>query len=66
MGIETVAVYSDADRNSLHVAKADFAYHIGPSSSVQSYLNIDRIIEVANKAKVQVCDCYMIFELHLK
>lgn len=51
MGIPTVAVYSDADRSSMHVRYADEAYHIGPAPSVESYLNIDRIIEVAKKSK---------------
>jgi propionyl-CoA carboxylase alpha chain len=45
MGIKTVAVYSDADRNALHVQMADEAVHIGPSPSVQSYLLMDRIIQ---------------------
>jgi propionyl-CoA carboxylase alpha chain len=44
MGIATVAVYSDADRDSLHVRLADEAVHIGPAPSAQSYLVIDRII----------------------
>jgi propionyl-CoA carboxylase alpha chain len=44
MGIATVAVYSDADRNSLHVRMADEAVHIGAAPSAQSYLVIDRII----------------------
>ena len=44
MGIATVAVYSDADRESLHVRLADEAVHIGPAPSAQSYLVIDRII----------------------
>lgn len=52
MGISTVAVFSDADRTSLHVRYADEAYHIGASSSAESYLNADKIIEVALKAKV--------------
>lgn len=47
MGILTAAVFSDADRKSMHVRYADEAYHIGPSPSVQSYLNIEKIIEVA-------------------
>ena len=38
LGIQTVAVYSDADRNSMHVAQADEAYRIGPPPSQQSYL----------------------------
>jgi propionyl-CoA carboxylase alpha chain len=44
MGIATVAVYSDADRYSLHVRLADEAVHIGPSPSAQSYLVIEKII----------------------
>ncbi|MEI6275036.1 MAG: acetyl-CoA carboxylase biotin carboxylase subunit [Prolixibacteraceae bacterium] len=47
MGIETVAVYSDADRSSLHVRYATEAYHIGPSASSESYLRMDKILEVA-------------------
>ena len=47
MGIETVAVYSDADRSSLHVRYATEAYHIGPSTSSESYLRMDKILEVA-------------------
>lgn len=50
MGIQTVAVYSEADRNSLHVLLADEAYYIGPAPSAQSYLNIEKIIEVAKKS----------------
>uniref|UniRef100_A0A1I7XS88 Methylcrotonoyl-CoA carboxylase subunit alpha, mitochondrial n=1 Tax=Heterorhabditis bacteriophora TaxID=37862 RepID=A0A1I7XS88_HETBA len=53
MNIETVAVFSDIDRNALFVKKADKAFHIGPSSAAQSYLNIDRVIETALKAGVQ-------------
>jgi len=45
MGIKTVAVYSDADRNALHVRMADEAVHIGPSPAAQSYIVIDRIME---------------------
>lgn len=43
MGIATVAVYSDADRNALHVKMADEAIHIGPAPSNQSYIVIDKI-----------------------
>lgn len=50
MGITTVAVFSDADRASQHVRYADEAYYIGPSPSVDSYLNIDRIIDAAKKS----------------
>jgi len=49
MGIKTVAVYSDADRNALHVRYADEAVHIGPAPSNQSYLVGDKIIEACRK-----------------
>ncbi|RIK39104.1 MAG: acetyl-CoA carboxylase biotin carboxylase subunit [Chloroflexi bacterium] len=49
-GIATVAVYSDADRSSLHVRYANEAYHIGASPSRESYLCIDKIIDVARRA----------------
>jgi propionyl-CoA carboxylase alpha chain len=45
MGIATVAVYSDADRNALHVEMADEAVHIGPAPSSQSYIVIDNILK---------------------
>ncbi|WP_071797143.1 acetyl-CoA carboxylase biotin carboxylase subunit [Natronohydrobacter thiooxidans] len=45
MGIKTVAVYSDADRNALHVKMADEAVHIGPPPANQSYIVIDKIME---------------------
>jgi propionyl-CoA carboxylase alpha chain len=44
MGIATVAVYSDADRNALHVEMADEAVHIGPPPATESYLLIDKIV----------------------
>ncbi len=47
LDILTVAVYSDADGGAMHVRYADEAYHIGPAPSNESYLNIDKIIEVA-------------------
>jgi len=49
MGIGTVAVFSDADRTSLHVRMADEAEPIGPSPSAESYLRIDRILDAARK-----------------
>jgi len=49
MGITAAAVYSDVDRAALHVLKADEAYGIGPAAAVESYLNIDRIVEVARR-----------------
>ncbi|MDE3116387.1 MAG: acetyl-CoA carboxylase biotin carboxylase subunit, partial [Pseudomonadota bacterium] len=45
MGIKTVAVYSDADKDALHVEMADEAVHIGPPPSAQSYLVIEKIVE---------------------
>ena len=51
LDIETVAVYSEADRESLHVKYADYAYAIGPAPSAQSYLNIERIIDVAKTSR---------------
>lgn len=50
MNIATVAVFSDADRKSLHVRYADEAYPIGPAASAESYLRIDRVIEVAHRS----------------
>ncbi len=50
MGIQTVAVFSEADRSSLHVRYSDEAYFIGPSPSSESYLNMDRIFEAAKKS----------------
>ncbi len=50
MGIESVAVYSDVDRRALHVRKADYAYHIGPATASESYLNIDKILDVARRS----------------
>jgi len=49
LDIETVAVYSDADRAALHVQYADYAVHIGPPSSAESYLVISKIIDAAQK-----------------
>lgn len=48
LGIGTVAVYSEADKDSLHVQMADEAYCIGPAPSIRSYLNIPNIISVAD------------------
>jgi len=53
MQIASVAVYSDADRTSLHVRMADEAEHVGASPSAESYLRIDRILEAAKKHGVE-------------
>ena len=53
MGIKTVAVYSDADRDAVHVAMADEAVHIGPAPAAQSYLLIDKIIDACKQTGAQ-------------
>ena len=53
MGIKTVAVYSDADRDALHVKMADESMHIGPSPSNQSYLVIENIIAAVKQSGAQ-------------
>jgi acetyl-CoA/propionyl-CoA carboxylase biotin carboxyl carrier protein len=53
MGIKTVAVYSEPDRDALHVRMADEAYLLGPASPSLSYLNVDRVIEVAKESGAQ-------------
>ena len=50
MGIRTVAVFSDADRNALHVAMADEAYPIGPAPARESYLRIERILKATRRS----------------
>ncbi|MEM6531540.1 MAG: acetyl-CoA carboxylase biotin carboxylase subunit [Myxococcota bacterium] len=52
MGMEPVAVYSDADRLAPHVRLAEFAYHVGKAPAPESYLVVDRILDVAVKAGV--------------
>jgi acetyl-CoA carboxylase biotin carboxylase subunit len=51
MGIKTVAVFSDADKDALHVKYADEAVNIGPALSRKSYLNMDNIIQAATQTK---------------
>jgi acetyl-CoA carboxylase biotin carboxylase subunit len=53
MGIATVAVYSTVDRNMLHVRYADEAYHIGEGPPLESYLNYERIVDVAKASGAQ-------------
>jgi acetyl-CoA/propionyl-CoA carboxylase biotin carboxyl carrier protein len=53
LGIRCVAVYSDADREAVHVAAADEAYRLGPAPATQSYLNVERLMQVAAQAN---CD----------
>src|ERR671929_2040483 len=53
MGIATVAVYSEADRDALHVEMADEAVHIGPPAAAESYLVIDKIVETCRQTGAQ-------------
>lgn len=50
LGVQSVAVYSEADKNALFVKYADEAYPIGPSPAAQSYLNMDRILEAVERS----------------
>ena len=50
MGVTSVAVYSDPDREALHASIADEAYHVGPAPATESYLNVERLIEVARNS----------------
>ncbi|MFY9659571.1 MAG: acetyl-CoA carboxylase biotin carboxylase subunit [Terriglobales bacterium] len=50
MGIATVVVYSDVDRAALHVRKSDEAYPIGPAPAAESYLRMDKILDVAKRS----------------
>jgi 3-methylcrotonyl-CoA carboxylase alpha subunit len=51
LGIHTIAVYSDADAGALHVRLADEAWHLGPTAPRQSYLDAERLIDVARRAR---------------
>ena len=53
MGIKTVAVFSDADRNALHVQMADEAVNIGPPPANQSYIDIEKVISAVKKSNAQ-------------
>src|SRR3979409_1208442 len=53
MGIRTVAVFSDADRDALHVEMADEAVHIGPATAAHSYLGMETISEACKSTKAQ-------------
>jgi acetyl-CoA carboxylase biotin carboxylase subunit len=49
LGVETVAVFSEADRTALHVREADYAVQVGPPPAAQSYLNVAKILEAARE-----------------
>lgn len=63
MGIATVAVYSDADADALHVELADEAIHLGPPPAAQSYLMIDKIIDACKNLGQRPCILDMAFFL---
>ena len=52
LGIKSIAIFSDEDVRAVHVKRADKAYHIGPATPAQSYLNMDKIIDTAMEAGV--------------
>ena len=54
MGIKTVAVFSDADRNALHVQMADEAVNIGPPPANQSYIDIEKVISAVKKIMLKL------------
>jgi acetyl-CoA carboxylase biotin carboxylase subunit len=51
MGVRTVAIFSEIDRKALHVRLADEAYPVGPAKATESYLNMDKIFEIAKQSK---------------
>ena len=53
MGIGTVAIYSDADKNALHVSMADESVHIGPPPANQSYIVIDKVMDAIRASGAQ-------------
>ena len=53
LNIQTVAIYSEADRNALHVTEADESYLVGPSEPQKSYLNLARILDIAKHSKAE-------------
>ena len=62
LGIKTVAIFSDIDRISPHVLKADEAFNIGPANSIESYLNIKKILKIAKESS---CDAIPVSYTHL-
>ena len=53
MEVASVVVYSDADRESLHARLADEAYHVGPALATESYLNIEKLVEIAERSEAE-------------
>ena len=61
LNIKTVAVYSEADKDSLYVRNADESYFIGGSQPSESYLNVAKILEVAKKSKADAIHHLYVF-----
>ena len=53
LGVETVAVFSEADRTALHVREADYAVRVGPPPAAQSYLNVEKILDAARSTDAE-------------
>src|SRR5690606_9227811 len=53
LGVKTVAVYSEADADAMHVSVCDEAWLLGPAPARESYLNIERILDIARRSGVQ-------------
>lgn len=64
LGVRTVAVYSDADRDALHVRSADEAVRVGPAPTRLSYLNSSAIVEAALRTGAQVCVTSILLKIH--
>lgn len=65
MGISTVVVYSDADRNSLAVEDADESVYLGPSPAVESYLDANKILEAVKETGAEAVHPAMVFYLKI-
>lgn len=61
LGIRTVSVYSDADKNSMHVQLADEAYYIGKPPAKESYLLGEKILDIAKRVNANVLLFYLFF-----
>src|SRR5579859_4030056 len=53
LGVATVAVYSELDRDALHVKRADEAYLLGPGPAAESYLSLDRLLDAVRRSEAQ-------------
>ena len=51
LGIHTIAIYSELDRDAVHTSMADEAWNVGPAPAAESYLNVDKILEIARESK---------------